>query len=181
MQNDYLRKEDMLSLVSHKWSIDKYVVLKKIIIFFLCFDCLIWTWTWLRLEPLWTRSWLGLDSSGLGLDKGGIDYSPIIKYQSTRKKTFTKTPEQCASEMTMWLNSFHSNHIIFHDFKHALEIWRVHKWTFLYTPENLSQRIIWTWSQHIFLEVQIKSKTTVKEEVVSLVSLKKKMFDLCFE
>lgn len=77
--------------------------------------------------------------------------------------------------------SFHSNHIIFHDFKHTLEIWRVHKWTFLYTPENLSQRILWTWSQHIFLEVQIKSKTTVKEEVVSLVALKKKMFDLFLE
>ncbi len=75
------------------------MVLKKILYFFLCFDCLIWTWTWLGLEPLWTwtwlgleplwtwtwlgleplwtRSWLGLDSPGLGLDKGGLDYSPI--------------------------------------------------------------------------------------------------------
>ncbi len=50
----------MPSLVSHKWSIIKYVVLKKIIFFFLCFDRLIWTWTW------------------LGLDKGGLDYSPRL-------------------------------------------------------------------------------------------------------
>ncbi len=38
MQNDYLRIEDVLSLVSHKWSIVKYVDLKKIRVFFLCFD-----------------------------------------------------------------------------------------------------------------------------------------------
>ncbi len=61
MQNYYLRIEDMLSLLSHKLSIIKYVVLKKIIFFFLCFHCLIWTWTWLGLEPLWTRSWLGFE------------------------------------------------------------------------------------------------------------------------
>ncbi len=47
----------MPSLVSHQLSIIKYVVLKKIF-FFLCFDRLIWTWTC------------------LGLDKGGLDYSP---------------------------------------------------------------------------------------------------------
>ncbi len=45
MQNYYIRIEDMPSLVSHKLSIIKYVVLKKIIFFFLCFDRLIWTWT----------------------------------------------------------------------------------------------------------------------------------------
>ncbi len=81
----------MPSLVSHKLSIIKYVVLKKIIFYFLCFDRLIWTWTWLGLEPLWTRSWLGLEPlwtwswlgleplwtwTCLGLDKGGLDYSP---------------------------------------------------------------------------------------------------------
>ncbi len=74
MQNYYIRTEDMLSLVSHKLSIIKYVVLKKIIFYFLCFDRLIWTWTWtwLGLEPLWTRSWLGLEPlwtrSWLGLE-----------------------------------------------------------------------------------------------------------------
>ncbi len=60
MQNDYIRIEDMPSLVSHKLSIIKYVVFKKIIFYFLCFDRLIWTWTWLGLEPLWTRT--SLDS-----------------------------------------------------------------------------------------------------------------------
>ncbi len=69
MQNYYIRIEDMPSLVSHKLSIIKYVVLKKIIFFFLCFDRLIWTRSWLGLEPLWT--W-----TCLGLDKGGLDYSP---------------------------------------------------------------------------------------------------------
>ncbi len=100
MQNYYIRIEDMPSLVSHKLSIIKYVVLKKIIFFFLCFYRLIWTWpgleplwtwTWLGLEPLWTwtclgleplwtRSWLRLKPlwtwTCLGLDKGGLDYSP---------------------------------------------------------------------------------------------------------
>ncbi len=81
----------MPSLVSHQLSIIKYVVLKKIIFFFLCFDRLIWTWTWLGLEPLWTRARLGLEPlwtrarlrleplwtwTCLGLDKGGLDYSP---------------------------------------------------------------------------------------------------------
>ncbi len=37
MQNYYIRIEDMLSHISHKLSIIKYVVLKKIIFFFLCF------------------------------------------------------------------------------------------------------------------------------------------------
>ncbi len=70
MQNYYIRIEDMPSLVSHQLSIIKYVVLKKIF-FFLCFDRLIWTWTW-------TRTSLDSDSNlfGLGLDKGGLDYSP---------------------------------------------------------------------------------------------------------
>ncbi len=45
----------MPSLVSHKLSIIKYVVLKKIF-FFLCFDRLIWTWTW-----TWTRTSLDSD------------------------------------------------------------------------------------------------------------------------
>ncbi len=63
MQNDYLRIEDMLSLISHKWSIIKYVVLMKI--FFLSFSVL-------------TVSF-GLDSPGLGLDKGGLDYSPTVR------------------------------------------------------------------------------------------------------
>ncbi len=90
MQNYYIIIEDMPSLVSHQLSIIKYVVLKKIF-FFVCFDCLIWTWTWLGLEPLWTRTWLGLEPlwtrswlgleplwtwTCLGLDKGGLDYSP---------------------------------------------------------------------------------------------------------
>ncbi len=56
MQNYYIRIEDMPSLVSHQLSIIKYVVLKKIFIF-LCFDRLIWTWTWIGLEPLWTWTW----------------------------------------------------------------------------------------------------------------------------
>ncbi len=64
MQNYYIRIEDMLSPVSHKLSIIKYVVLKKIIFF----DCLIWTWTCLGL---------GLDSDsnlfGLGLDSDSMD------------------------------------------------------------------------------------------------------------
>ncbi len=55
MQNDYIRIEDMPSLVSHQLSIIKYVVLKKIF-FFLCFDRLIWTWTW-----NWTRTYLDSD------------------------------------------------------------------------------------------------------------------------
>ncbi len=55
MQNCYIRIEDMPSLVSHKLSIIKYVVLKKIF-FFLCFDRLIWTWTW-----TWTRTSLDSD------------------------------------------------------------------------------------------------------------------------
>ncbi len=41
MQNYYIRIEDMPSLVSHKLSIIKYVVLKKIIFYFLCFDRLL--------------------------------------------------------------------------------------------------------------------------------------------
>ncbi len=58
MQNYYLRIEDMLSLVSHKISIVKYVVLKKII----CFLSLFWL------------SHLDLDSNlfGLGLDLDSI-------------------------------------------------------------------------------------------------------------
>ncbi len=48
------------------------MVLKKIIFYFLCFDRLIWTWTWFGLEPLWTQSWLWLEPlwtrSWLGLD-----------------------------------------------------------------------------------------------------------------
>ncbi len=91
----------MPSLISHKLSIIKYVVLKKIIFFFLCFDRLIWTWTWLGLEPLWTRSWLGLEPlwtrswlgleplwtwTCLGLDKGGLDYS-----SNTHTHTHTHT------------------------------------------------------------------------------------------
>ncbi len=55
MQNYYIRIEDMPSLVSHKLSIIKYVVLKKIF-FFLCFDRLIWTWTW-----TWLRTSLDSD------------------------------------------------------------------------------------------------------------------------
>ncbi len=55
MQNYYIRIEDMPSLVSHKLSIIKYVVLKKIFLF-LCFDRLIWTWTW-----TWTRTSLDSD------------------------------------------------------------------------------------------------------------------------
>ncbi len=67
------------------------MVLKKILYFFLCFDCLIWTWTWLGLEPLWTwtwlgleplwtRSWLGLDSPGLGLvlDSTKVDLTTAL-------------------------------------------------------------------------------------------------------
>ncbi len=63
MQNYYIRIEDMLSLVSHKLSIIKYVVLKKIF-FFLCFDRLIWTWTWTRttLDSVLTRTRTSLDS-----------------------------------------------------------------------------------------------------------------------
>ncbi len=68
MQNDYLKMEYMLSLVSQKWSIVKYVVLKKILFFFLCFD----------LDLTWTLSWLGLDNPGPELDKGGLDYSPTL-------------------------------------------------------------------------------------------------------
>ncbi len=41
MRNYYIIIEDMPSPVSHKLSIIKYVVLKKIIFFFLCFDHLI--------------------------------------------------------------------------------------------------------------------------------------------
>ncbi len=112
----------MPSLVSHKWSIIKYVVLKKIIFFFLCFDRLIWTWTWLGLEPLWTRSWLGLEPlwtrswlgleplwtwTCLGLDKGGLDYSPNLErlarcpevedQQGTAALAALETPEGVAS------------------------------------------------------------------------------------
>ncbi len=94
MQNYYIRIEDMPSLISHQLSIIEYVVLKKIF-FFLCFDRLIWTWTWLGLEPLWTRTWLGLEPlwtrswlgleplwtwTCFGLDKGGLDYSPSSKF-----------------------------------------------------------------------------------------------------
>ncbi len=54
----------MPSLVSHKLSIIKYVVLKKIIFYFLCFDRLIWTWTWTRtsLDSVLTRTRTSLDS-----------------------------------------------------------------------------------------------------------------------
>ncbi len=94
----------MPSLVSHQLSIIKYVVLKKII-FFLCFDRLIWTWTWLGLKPLWTRTWLGLEPlwtrswlgleplwtwTCLGLDKGGLDYSPTWKTNKCFVKTYVK-------------------------------------------------------------------------------------------
>ncbi len=51
----------MPSLVSHQLSIIKYVVLKKIIFYFLCFDRLIWTWPW-------TRTSLDSNLFGLGLD-----------------------------------------------------------------------------------------------------------------
>ncbi len=53
MQNDYLRIEDMLSLVSQKLSIVKYGGLKKIIFLTISFGL------GLDLEPLWTRSCLG--------------------------------------------------------------------------------------------------------------------------
>ncbi len=63
MQNYYIRIEDMPSLISHQLSIIKYVVLKKIIFYFLCFDRLIWTWTRTSLDSdlSWTRqrwTWL---------------------------------------------------------------------------------------------------------------------------
>ncbi len=62
MQNYYIRIEDMPSLVSHQLSIIKYVVLKKIF-FFLCFDRLIWAWTWTRtsLDSDLTRNRTSLD------------------------------------------------------------------------------------------------------------------------
>ncbi len=70
MQNYYIRIEDMPSLVSHKLSIIKYVVLKKIF-FFLCFDRLIWTWTWTQTSLDSDSNLFGLDSDsnlfGLGL------------------------------------------------------------------------------------------------------------------
>ncbi len=84
MLNYYIRIEDMLSLVSHQLSIIKYVVLKKIIFFFvltvsfglgLDLDSNLFglgldsdsNLFGLGLEPLWTC---------LGLDKGRLDYSP---------------------------------------------------------------------------------------------------------
>ncbi len=61
MQNDYLRMEDLLSLASHKLSIIKYVVLKKI---------------FLSFSVLTVSFGLGLDSDsnlfGLGLDSDSI-------------------------------------------------------------------------------------------------------------
>ncbi len=62
MQNYYIIIEDIPSLVSHQLSIIKYVVLKKIF-FFLCFDRLIWTWTWTRtsLDSYLTRTRTSLD------------------------------------------------------------------------------------------------------------------------
>ncbi len=70
MQNDYIRIEDMPSLVSHQLSIIKYVVLKKIFFSFSVLTVSFGLGLGLGLEPLWT--W-----TCLGLDKGGLDYSPI--------------------------------------------------------------------------------------------------------
>ncbi len=69
----------MLSLVSHTLSLVTYVVLKKIIFSFSVLTVSFGIGLWLK--PLWTRSWLGLDSPGLGLDKGGLDYSPTSPYR----------------------------------------------------------------------------------------------------
>ncbi len=66
MQNYYIRIEDMPSLVSHKLSIIKYVVLKKIIFLFLCLTVSF------GLDLDSNLFGLGLDSDsnlfGLGLD-----------------------------------------------------------------------------------------------------------------
>ncbi len=78
MQNYYIRIEDMPSLVSHKLSIIKYVVLKKIF-FFLCFDRLIWTWTW-----TWTRTSLDSDLFGLGLDSDSNLFGLGLVLDSTK-------------------------------------------------------------------------------------------------
>ncbi len=55
MQNDSLRIEDMMSLVSHQLSIIKYVVLRR---FFFSFSVLtvIWTWTRTSLDSVLTRT-----------------------------------------------------------------------------------------------------------------------------
>ncbi len=121
MQNYYIRIEDIPSLVSRKLSIIKYVVLKKIIFYFLCFDRLIWTWTWLGLEPLWTRSWLGLEPlwtrswlgleplwtwTCLGLDKGGLDYSPILMPSLCRATILFSDPQRViCHEVPCWTSS----------------------------------------------------------------------------
>ncbi len=54
----------------------------------------LWTRTWLGLEPLWTWTWLGLEPlwtwTCLGLDKGGLDYSPsIYTYYILSQRTHT--------------------------------------------------------------------------------------------
>ncbi len=81
MQNYYIRIEDMPSLVSHQLSIIKYVVL-KIIFFFLCFDHLIWTWTWTSLDSVLTRTRTTLDSNlfglGLVLDSTKVDLTTAL-------------------------------------------------------------------------------------------------------
>ncbi len=76
----------MLSHISHKLSIIKYVVLKKIIFYFLCFDRLIWTWTRTRtsLDSVLTRTRTSLDSVsnlfglGLVLDSTKVDMTTAL-------------------------------------------------------------------------------------------------------
>ncbi len=92
MQNYYIRIEDMPSLVSHKLSIIKYVVLKKIF-FFLCFDRLIWTWTRTSLDSDLTRTRTSLDldltrtRTSLDLDSTKVDLTTALV--SSLKETQT--------------------------------------------------------------------------------------------
>ncbi len=93
MQNYYIRIEDILSHISHKFLIIKYLVLKKIIFYFLYLDLdldLDSNLFGLGLDSDSNLFGLGLDSDsnlfglgldsdsnlfGLRLDKGGLDYS----------------------------------------------------------------------------------------------------------
>ncbi len=104
MQNYYIRIEDMPSLVSHKLSIIKYVVLKKIIFTFsvltvsfglgLDLDSNLFG---LGLDLDSNLFGLGLDSDsnlfglGLVLDKGGLDYSPTSHTTEKPKIIFRTT------------------------------------------------------------------------------------------
>ncbi len=89
MQNDYLRIEDMLSLVSQKM-INSCMWFWKIYIFFLS---LFWMshldLAWSRTSWTWTRSWLGLDSPGLGL---GLDSDSIVLVLDSTKVDLTTAP-----------------------------------------------------------------------------------------